>query len=498
MWAAIAAIALVAVLHVPAREPALPELPAGRAFVWGADELWRALELRFEAARGTGCAVLAGDIAPGLERGRALVGSLAGGEVACDASVLAELERTVFQLGPEIAACPSHLGEYAALVASLRTAVKEQSRGWDPESRCARDRLYRLLYGGRAALEEAMLQARPGDVAALLPGTDVRSGAPSVLLRGVELHSGDLLVSRGGAPTSALIARGNDYPGNFSHVALLHVSEAGEAAVVEAHIERGVAVATAQEYLGDVKLRIMVLRLRADHPALLRDPLLPHRAASAALAEARGRHIPYDFAMDRRSHDRMFCSEVAAAAYEAHGVVLWSVLSRVSSPGTAAWLAAFGVRHFETHEPSDLEYDPQLSVVAEWRDPEVLFKDHVDNAVVDALLEAAAGGLRIEAPPAMLPLGRLAKAYSVALNLTGRVGPVPEGMSATAALRARRLGQLHTGLARDVVTRAGAFAVARGHRPPYWELVTLARESLAARRETLPAVSRGAEGVDPS
>jgi hypothetical protein len=487
VWLAIAAIGLVAVLHVPEREPARPELPAGRPFVWGADELWQALERRFATARGTGCAALAGDIASGLERGRALVASLAGAGVACDAPVLAELERAVFELGPEVAACPSHLGGYAQLVASLRAAVKEQSRGWDPESRCARDRLYRLLYGGRAALEEAMLQARPEDLPALLPGTDVRSDGPSARLLGVVLRSGDLLVSRGGAPTSALIARGNDYPGNFSHVALLHVPEAGEAAVIEAHIERGVAVASAQEYLADVKLRIMVLRLRPDHPALVRDPLLPHRAAAAALAGARRRHIPYDFAMDWRSHDRLFCSEVAAAAYEAQGVALWSALSRISEPGAAGWLAAFGVRNFLTQEPSDLEYDPQLTVVAEWRDPEVLFRDHVDNAVVDAMLEAAARGMRLEPSVPALPLARVAKAYSVALNLVGRVGPVPEGMSAATALRARRFGELHAELARDVVARAGALAAGRGHRPPYWELVTLARESLAARREAPPA-----------
>ena len=487
MWVAVAAIAGAVVLLVPEREPASPELPVGRPFVWGSDELWHALERRFEAARATGCVALAGGIESGLARGHTLVAALAGREVACDAPVLAELERAVFALGPEIAACPAYLADYAALVAALRTAVKEQSRGWDPESRCARDRLYRLLYGSRAALEEAMLQAPADAVPALLPGIEERSSAPAARLAGVEVRSGDLLVSRGGAPTSALIARGNDYPGNFSHVALLHVSEAGEAAVVEAHIERGVAVASAEEYLGDVKLRIMVLRLRSDHPAILRDPLLPHRAAATSLGEARRRHIPYDFAMDRHSHDRMFCSEVAAAAYVGRGVALWSARSRVSTPGTAAWLAAFGVCHFETQEPSDLEYDPQLAVVVEWRDPEVLFKDHVDNAVVDALLEAAAGGLRLEAPPAMLPVGRLAKAYSVALNLAGRVGPVPEGMSATAALRARRLGELHADLVRDVVTRAGALAVARGHRPPYWELVKLARENLAARRNARPA-----------
>jgi hypothetical protein len=320
-----------------------------------------------------------------------------------------------------------------------------------------------------------------------VPGAEELSSAPAVRFRGVEIRSGDLLVSRGGAPASALIARGNDYPGNFSHVALLHVSEAGEIAVVEAHIERGVAVASAQEYLGDVKLRIMVLRLRADHPALRADPLLPHRAASFALAEARRRHIPYDFAMDWRRHERMFCSEVAAAAYESCGVALWSAQSRISTPGVAAWLAAFGVRNFETQEPSDLEYDPQLAVVAEWRDPAVLFKDHVDNAVVDALLAAAERGLRLEAPTWALPVPRIAKAFSAALNLAGRVGPVPEGMSAATALRARRLDELHADLAQDVVTRAGALAVERGHRPAYWELVRLARESLAARRQGSPA-----------
>jgi hypothetical protein len=496
MWAAFAAIAVAAALLVPEPEAELPELPAGRPFVWGADELWQALEHRFEAARTAGCEALAGDIEAGLARGRTLIASLAGREVPCDAPELAELERVVFELGPEIAACPAYLSDYAALVALLRTAVKEQSRGWEAGSQAARDRLYRLLYGSRAALEEAMLQAPAEAVPALLPGTEVCSSAPTARLRGVELRSGDVLVSRGGAPVSALIARGNDYPGNFSHIALLHVSESGEIALIESHIERGVAVAAAEQYISDVKLRIMVLRLRADHPALRADPLLPHRAAASALAEARRRHIPYDFAMDWRRHERMFCSEVAAAAYASRGVTLWSALSRISTPGTARWLAAFGVCNFVTQEPSDLEYDPQLAVIAEWRDPEVLFKDHIDNAVVDALLDAADDGLGLEYPRAMLPVVRLAKAYSAVLNLAGRVGPVPEGMSAGSALRARRLDELHGTLAADVAARAGELAVERGHRPPYWELVRLARESLAARRKASPAGGRGA-GAPP-
>ena len=44
------------------------------------------------------------------------------------------------------------------------------------------------------------------------------------------------------------------------------------------------------------------------------------------------------------------------------------------TPELKTWLAAFGVRNFITQEPSDLEYDPQLRVVAEWRDLETLKK----------------------------------------------------------------------------------------------------------------------------
>src|SRR5207244_1880859 len=74
------------------------------------------------------------------------------------------------------------------------------------------------------------------------------------------------------------------------------------------------------------------------------------------------------------------------------GVRLWTGLSTISAPGLRRWLSAFGVRHFETQEPSDLEYDPQLVVVAEWRDAGALMQDHIDNAAIDAMLEGAQRG----------------------------------------------------------------------------------------------------------
>jgi hypothetical protein len=205
--------------------------------------------------------------------------------------------------------------------------------------------------------------------------------------------------------------------------------------------------------------------------------MLPHQAASLALSNALARHIPYDFAMDYTHPDKQFCSEVATAAYQPFGVKLWMNLSQLSTPGITSWLAALGVRNFETQEPSDLEYDPQLRVVAEWRDPETLFKDHLDNAVIDVMLEGAERGEKLRYNLWLLPPVRLTKAWSVVLNWFGKVGPIPEGMSATTALRAEKLTQDHATRKALLEQKVSAFQTQYSYPPPYWELVRMAREA---------------------
>ena len=243
-------------------------------------------------------------------------------------------------------------------------------------------------------------------------------------------------------------------------------------------MQRGVAMGSADAYLSDKKRRVMLLRLRPDLPALQQDPMLPHRAATSMLERARREHIPYDFTMDYADASRLFCSEVASAAYREHGVKLWTGNSTISAPGLRRWLASFGVRQFETQEPSDLEYDPQLSVVAEWRDPASLFDDHVDNAVTDAMLEGAERGDELSYDWYALPLARVLKAYSVVRQWSGGIGPVPEGMAPASALRNRAYNVRHREHGADVRDAATAWSVEKGYRAPYWVLVRLARESI--------------------
>lgn len=465
-------------LLIPERAPPRDPGATHKPFAWNQDVLWASLEAQFKAARQAGCAALAESIDSLLAQLSRQLGELSGGSLQPIDNRFDSIETNLFQLAPRIAECPERLANYIAVYSRLRDTVKNQSQHWDMNSPGARQRLYRLLYGGRAALEEVMLQSGPGAYPALLPGHDESSATPAATFNGIVLHSGDILVSRGGAPNSALIARGNDFPGNFSHIALLQIDPATRAAVViEAHIERGVAIAPFDDYLKDKKLRIMALRLRADLPALIADPQLPHRAATGALTDARARHIPYDFSMDYRDHSRIFCSEVASAAYQKLGVTLWMGRSHLSSPGLRAWLSSFGVRHFETQEPADLEYDPQLRVVAEWRDPDTLWQDHLDNAIIDALLEGADAGEPLEYSRLMLPAARLAKAWSALLNSFGRIGPIPEGMSATAALRNKAFTRRHAAIKARLVTLADGFRTEHGYPAPYWELVSRARRA---------------------
>jgi hypothetical protein len=478
-------VGLLLLLSVPGAEPAVAPAPArGGGFAWDQDLLWRSLETTYVQARAADCGTAAHLAANGLATLAATAERLLRVPVASGAATLDSVERRFFALAPLVAACPHHLREYVRLSGRLREAIKWQSRRWDVASDQVRARLYRSLYGFRGAVEEAMLQ-HPDSSIPLVEGRHEPSATPVARVHGVEIRSGDILVSRGGYPTSALIARGNDYPGNFSHVGLVHIDSVSHAAsVIEAHIERGVAVSTADEYLRDKKLRIMVLRLRADLAPLSADPLLPHRAASLALERAHSGHIAYDFDMDYTDPSRLFCSEVASSVYGELGVRLWTGLSTISAAGLRRWLSAFGVRHFETQEPSDLEYDPQLVVVAEWRDAGALMKDHIDNAAIDAMLEGAEVGDALTYPWYQLALARLAKGYGWLVGGFGWQGPVPQGMSARAALRNGAFSDRQRWIAARVTEAAARFTRQQGYPPPYWVLLDLARTATGALRGT--------------
>ncbi|MBN1998923.1 hypothetical protein JW935_15290 [candidate division KSB1 bacterium] len=474
----LAILVLYLILLIPDSPPRIIPPVRGSEFAWNQDSLWYALEEQFVIYRKMDHSQVAGATDASLLATEKALGKIKKENLPPDSPLFHQLETALFKTAPLVGAHLNRLNDFLNLSSDIRNTVKEQSRHWDIKDRLSRQTLYRLLYGSRAAVEEVMLQAPQKDIPQFIAGYPEPSQTPSATMRGVQIHSGDILVSRGGAPTSAFIARGNDFPGNFSHVALVHVEKnTHRVSIVEALIERGVIVSTMEEYLQNTKLRIMVLRLRTNGTTPAIDPMLPHKAATRALETAKKSHIPYDFEMNYQDQSKYFCAEVASTAYKEFGIKLWMGMTNISSAGTIRWLSYVGTRYFETQEPSDLEYDPQLTVVAEWRDPKTLFKDHIDNAVIEVMLDYADAGKELDYDIFKLPVARIVKFYSSLLNKFGKIGPIPEGMRASSALRIKGLSKDHEAIKSRVEAMAKEFKTVNHYTAPYWQLIKFAREA---------------------
>jgi hypothetical protein len=485
-----AAVLTLALLSWPDAEPDVALPGASTAFRWDSDALFATLEAEFASVERGDLAAAAAAQDALVAEGDALVAALAG-TTSAPLDALDRLATLQLEMAVPGAAHPTLLPRALDFVMRTRVALMRAAAGW-PLDRATHDALYRVVFGGRIALDEALAQAGPEALPPLVAIEDIPSEAPSIVVEGVRIHSGDILLSRGGAPTSALIARGNDFPNTFSHAALAHVDPVtGVGTVIESLIEAGSVTTTVSEYLESKKHRILVLRLQPDHPALAADPMLPHRAAESMLAKVREAHLPYDFAMDWRDESAAFCSEIIYHTYRAQGVELWTLKGSMSTPGLVRWLAYMGVREFTSLVPSDLEYDPQVRAVVEWRNAPELMEYRLDNAITDALLEEAERGARLGYAWYALPFARVLKAYSAGQAVLGASPAIPRGMSAATALRVDALvSRIHPSVRDELLARAAAFHAANGYEAPYWTLVVLAREALSARRSELaPALT---------
>ncbi|MEP7254582.1 MAG: YiiX/YebB-like N1pC/P60 family cysteine hydrolase [Ferruginibacter sp.] len=458
------------------------EVTGNKPFAWNRDSLWLQMENLFKNARQMENGKLDSIIIVHKKIAENELNLLQQQNKGVTDTGWNCVENNFFVLSSFIAVQESQATWLVDYYNRVRNLVKLQSQQWDMSKVEVRNKIYTLLYGMRAAVEEVLLQMDNSKISPAMMVKKENTVTPAVSIFGIEVHSGDLLVSRGGAEVSALISRGNDYPGNFSHVALIYIDDrSNQPYLIEAHIEKGVAVASIAQYENDKKLRFMVMRPRADLPQILADPLLPQKAAKKMFDEAGKRHIPYDFKMNFHDSSALFCSEVASYAYRKYGIQIWEYPSTISSQGVVNWLHDFGVENFITQMPSDLEYDPQLAVVAEWRDPETLFKDHLDNAVMDALLEKANKGEAIRYNIWKLPVVRILKGYCMIKNILGKVGIIPEGMSATKALKNQTLVTMHASLKSKTQQLADDFIKQNGYRPPYWQLIKFAEA--AAKEE---------------
>lgn len=186
------------------------------------------------------------------------------------------------------------------------------------------------------------------------------------------VRSGDVLLSRGNANTSALIARMGDEDTQFSHMAMVYVDpHTQQAWTVEAHIEFGSIITPLKEWLADGKARTVVFR----HA----DAALAHRSAEHIYHRVKsrfdsGNRVKYDFGFNMRDHEHLFCSEVVREGYEvgSQGTVMVPYFASHLTMKNRDIMDRLGIQETQSFIPADIEIDPRFTLIAEWRNFEKL------------------------------------------------------------------------------------------------------------------------------
>ncbi len=204
-----------------------------------------------------------------------------------------------------------------------------------------------------------------------------------------DLKSGDVLLSRGDALTSAAIARLGDIDAQFSHAALVYVDpDTQKIYTIEAHIEFGVVVAEFSKYLDDGKVRSALFR-QSDEELGARAGKIMYDYANRKKAKT-GENIHYDFGLNLRDHKTVFCSEVVNMAYEAASkgqYIVPQVNSRLDELSRTPFLKDLGVSEAESFLPGDLEMDTRFELIAEWRDHLKMRETHLKDALLTKMYE---------------------------------------------------------------------------------------------------------------
>ena len=396
------------------------------------------------------------------------------------------LEEIAIEMAAAASAREEHFAGASRFLGEVRLALKESSRRWPRDDGKLASALYSCLYGVRTALEEALLQLNRKRNNPLALIREVPSAAPHARVKGVKVHSGDILLTRGDNAVASLVARGSSRPGIYSGASIVHLEAgSGAATVIGAEMGGGVWKKNFGDFLAEKNYDALLLRVAPDHSALEKNPLAAARAADYALSVVEKNPL-YDTRLDWRDDSRLYGEELLLAAFKREGIELWPFRGVPGSPGLAAWLHSLGVRNLSLLVPSDLEYEPGLALVAEWRNIEQIRQERIKNALYDALTAGAGMGDRLGYPMDEAPLALLVKGWSVVQFYRGKESKIPDGMGALDALRYRAFtGRVYPHFEKNLRGAAVWLNKKQGFEPTFWQLAGLAKKTIATHRDEL-------------
>lgn len=209
-----------------------------------------------------------------------------------------------------------------------------------------------------------------------------------------DLKSGDVILSRGNAFSSAAIARigVNDY--QFSHLSFVYKeSESAIPMTTEAHIEIGSVVEPLLDHVSSKNAREVVFRYQ--------DAEVAHKASKymfnlVSASQKKGKNIPYDFSMNYKDDSTLFCSEIISLGFKAAlpDEDYFPMFKSKFTPGIIPFLNTIGVpankeniQGMDVFSPGDIQFDPRFELVAEWRNPRKMEESRMKDFILTKLFE---------------------------------------------------------------------------------------------------------------
>ncbi len=199
-----------------------------------------------------------------------------------------------------------------------------------------------------------------------------------------QFKSGDIITVRTSSFVSAIISRIGDEDGQFSHVAMLYINDKGEKQIIEALNSKGVVIVPFDEWRkNDRHARILLFRYRNESIA---------REAAQKLYDSihrrwkSGNPVLYDFKM-KSLRDEFFCSELIQYAFQLAGE------NRIPTFTTSfhafaghSFLDDLTIEPAQAFAPSDLEVEPLVDLVAEWRNYSITRDVRIEDVVQTKVL----------------------------------------------------------------------------------------------------------------
>ncbi len=209
-----------------------------------------------------------------------------------------------------------------------------------------------------------------------------------------DLKSGDVILSRGNAYTSAAIARIGTIDAQFSHVTSVYRDEKGVLHTTEAHIEIGSVAMPWKVHVDQGNAREVVFRYK--------DIKIAHEAAKFVFERVKKfsrthkHNINYDFTMDYKNNSDLFCSEVVSSGFSKiteNKVDIPRYKTKFDArlipflKNIGIGVTRSNINQFKTFGPGDLEFDDRFDLVAEWRKPTKLKGIRMKDAVLSKMYE---------------------------------------------------------------------------------------------------------------